>query len=181
MKTLGTRGTRPKWYGIGGSGGYRRSLRFPLNEGALPFVRYNISGGDRMFFTLLLVTFGIAIAVSFTVVKLFGIPISAIFKRIIEDKIHTAWVRYINFAACVVGVAGGVRIYNLERYINEGYNNQDILVLTLNRWILEVYRTVIETLKAIAWMYLVVFVFALIAYVIVRGLEMRQARKIDLE
>ena len=134
-----------------------------------------------MFFTLLLVTFGIAIAVSFAVVKLFGTPISAIFKRIIEDKIHTAWVKYINFAACVVGIAGGVRIYNLERYINEGSNKQDILVLTPNRWVLEVYRTVIETLKAIAWMYLVVFVFALIAYVIVRGFELRQSRKRELD
>lgn len=33
---------------------------------------------------------------------------------------------------------------------------------------LEIYRTVIEALQSIAWMLLVFFVFALIAYVIVR-------------
>ena len=33
---------------------------------------------------------------------------------------------------------------------------------------LEIYRTIIETLQSIAWMLLVVFVATLIAYVLVR-------------
>jgi hypothetical protein len=48
-------------------------------------------------------------------------------------------------------------------------------VLNADRWTLEVYRTVIGTLQAIAWLLLVVFVFLLIAYVVARGLERRNA------
>mgnify|MGYP001080190591 CR=1 FL=1 len=130
-----------------------------------------------MFFTLLLVTFGISIAVCFGVVRIFDAPITAIFKRIIQDEISNAWVKYIKFAAYVVGVSGGVRIYNLERYISARHKDQEILVLNADRWTLEVYRTVIETLQAIAWMYLIVFIFALIAYVIVRGFELKKSGK----
>jgi len=49
-------------------------------------------------------------------------------------------------------------------------------VLTPERWTLEVYRTVIETLQSTAWMLLVAFVFLLIAYVIARGLELRASK-----
>jgi len=134
-----------------------------------------------MFFTLLLVTFGISIAVCFGVVRIFDAPITAIFSRIIQDQISGAWVKYIKFAAYVVGVSGGVRIYNLERYISARHKDQEILVLNADRWTLEVYRTVIETLQAIAWMYLIVFIFALIAYVIVRGFELRNSSKNETE
>ncbi|MEJ2764836.1 hypothetical protein VV869_12840 [Photobacterium sp. MCCC 1A19761] len=71
----------------------------------------------------------------------------------------------MTFAAYVVGISGGVRIYQLERYISAPHKDTQILELTAERWTLEVYRTIIETLQAIAWMYLVVFIFALIAYV----------------
>jgi len=126
-----------------------------------------------MFFTLLAVTLAISISVSYVVVCIFDQPISAIFTRIIRDEISKAWVKYVKFAAYVVGISGGVRIYSLERYISAPHNNQEILVLNSERWILEVYRTIIETLQSIAWMYLVVLIFALIAYVIVRGFELK--------
>ena len=45
------------------------------------------------------------------------------------------------------------------------------------RWTLEVYRTVIETLQGIAWMLLVVFVVALVAYVLARGFELNRGRE----
>ena len=48
------------------------------------------------------------------------------------------------------------------------------LTLTAERWTLEIYRTIIESLQSLAWMYLVVFLFALIAYVIVRIAERRK-------
>ena len=47
------------------------------------------------------------------------------------------------------------------------------LTLTRDRWIIEVYRTIIESLASVAWMLLVFFVFALIAYVVVRGIELK--------
>jgi hypothetical protein len=130
-----------------------------------------------MFFTLLLVTFTLAIAVSFGVVRLFDKPIDSIFGRIIQDQISRAWHKYITFAAYVVGISGGVRIYQLERYISAPHKETQVLELNAERWTLEVYRTIIETLQAIAWMYLVVFVFALIAYVIVRGFELKRTQQ----
>lgn len=130
-----------------------------------------------MFFTLLIVTFALSIIVSISVVILFRNPIEQIFNRIIKDPISTAWRKYITFATLVVGISGGVRIYQLERYITTQNREADILKLTTDRWVLEVYRTIIETLESIAWMYLLVFIFALVAFVIVRGFEMKHGKE----
>ena len=131
-----------------------------------------------MFFSLLFATFAIALVVALLVVKAFSRPVRAILDRIIDDSISMAWHRYITFAALVVGVSGGVRIYSLERYIQpERQPEGEVaapLVLNAERWTLEIYRTVIECLQSMAWMYLVVFLFALIAYVIVRIAERRK-------
>ena len=129
-----------------------------------------------MFLTLLIVTFAIATAVSALVVRLFTPSLDGILKRIITDTISEAWLKYLKFAIYVVGISKGVRIYDLERYISPGRweEGAPVLELNANRWILEVYRTVIESLQGIAWLLLVFFVFALIAYVIVRGLELRK-------
>lgn len=128
-----------------------------------------------MFLTLLLVTFAIALAVSALVVYLFSPSIAAILQRIISDAISEAWLKYLKFAIFVVGISKGVRLYDLERYVSpERFEKgAPVLELNRNRWVLEVYRTVIESLQGIAWLLLVFFVFALIAYVIVRGLELR--------
>jgi len=80
----------------------------------------------------------------------------------------------------VVGISGGVRIFELERYItpqNPGCKEgNQILQLSSDRWILELYRTIIGSLESIAWLLFVFFVVALIAYVIVRLAESRRPR-----
>lgn len=129
-----------------------------------------------MFIALLLVTFGIAVGTCFIVAKLFEQPITAILSRLIQEDISNAWRRYILFAVYVVGVSGGVRIWELEKYILPDRNNA-LPILNLERWILEVYRTVIGTLQSVAWMLLVFFIFALIAYVILRGFELRRPKE----
>lgn len=130
-----------------------------------------------MFFTLLFITFALSITVSFLVVSIFKKPLGEIFSRIIQDSISAAWQKYIIFTTYVVGISGGVRIYDLERYITARHKDVEILQLTLERWTIEIYRTIIETLQSIAWMYLIVFIFALIAYVIVRGFEHKNTNK----
>ena len=130
-----------------------------------------------MFLALLLVTFVLAAVVSFCVVMVFDKPISTIFRRIIQDEISSTWHKYVKFATYVVGISGGVRIHQLERYISAPTKDSQVLELNNERWILEIYRTIIETLQAIAWMYLVVFIFALIAYVIVKAFELRGAKQ----
>lgn len=83
-----------------------------------------------MFFTLLLATFLIATVVSIGVVYFFDSSISRILTRIIADELASAWHRYIKFAACVVGISGGVRIYSLEQYTSARHKDQDVLELT---------------------------------------------------
>ncbi len=122
-----------------------------------------------MFLTLLIVTFLISVLVAFIVASLFKKPISKILNRIIDEDISQAWLRYLMFALYVVGVSSGVRVWDLEKYITApAKEGAEIVALNMDRWILEVYRTIIGTLQGVAWTLLVFFLFALVAYVIVR-------------
>lgn len=134
-----------------------------------------------MFFSLLIATFLIAAITASLVVKIFNRPVKTILERIINDSISSAWHRYITFAAFVVGISGGVRIYALERYIMPmavpGSDTPPMVPeLNAERWTLEIYRTIIDCLQSMAWMYLVVFLFALVAYVIVRIAERKKSQ-----
>lgn len=128
-----------------------------------------------MFITLLAVTFIIAFAVSFIVTVIFKKPLDSILQRIVDEDIGKAWSRYLTFAIYVVGISAGVRVWDLEKYITPLKKDTEIIVLNLDRWILEVYRTIIGTLQGIAWMLLVFFVFSLIAYVIIRIFEAKDS------
>jgi hypothetical protein len=133
-----------------------------------------------MFLILLAVTFTIAVLCSLAVARLFDKPIGAILSRVVAEELSSAWHRYIKFAIYVVGVSGGVRIWELEKYITPRAKDVEVPVLNADRWVLEVYRTIIETLQSVAWMLLVFFVFALIAYVVVRGFELRRIKKEEM-
>lgn len=128
-----------------------------------------------MSLVLLLATLVLAIAVSIAVIRAFSKPLDNILKRIIGDEISAGWLTYLKFAILVVGVSAGVRIREIEKYATplRGEKETHVFDFTFERWVLEIYRTAIETLQGIAWMLLVFFVFALVAYVIVRIAEMR--------
>ena len=128
-----------------------------------------------MIITLLAVTFVIALAVSLLIAVLFRVPVRAIMRRIVADELGEAWVRYLTLAVVVIGVSGGVQVWNLEKYLNPA-KDQAPLVLNGDRWVLEIYRTVIGTAQAVTWMLLVFFVFALIAFVLVRNAERKSGR-----
>ncbi|MHB9029349.1 MAG: hypothetical protein ACYC9O_11330 [Candidatus Latescibacterota bacterium] len=130
-----------------------------------------------MFIALLAANFAVAFLVSFIVARIFRDSITRIMQRLVTEDIYNAWSRYIIFAIYVVGISGGVRIWNMEQYITRNAPDDRVLELTAERWILEIYRTVIGTLQSDAWMLLLFFVFALIAYVIVKGLELRRQPK----
>lgn len=121
-----------------------------------------------MFYLLLLVTFLVALLVCYIVSRLFNDSIYKILNLIVPEAINEAWLKYIKFAIYVVGISGGVRIGDLERYITSRYNNREVLQLTTERWTLEIYRTLIGSLQSIATVLLIFFVFTLIAYVILR-------------
>jgi hypothetical protein len=133
-----------------------------------------------MFLTLLAVTLAVSALVAVVVAGAFTGPMGRILRRIIADEISSGWLRYMQFAIIVIGISGGVGIYQLERYVNPDRSGDQVvqpLVLTQDRWVLEIYRTVIGTLQSIAWMLLWFFAIALVAYVIARAFELRRARQ----
>jgi len=124
---------------------------------------------------LLVITLLLALTVAGLVAWFFRKSISTIMNRIVGDPLASAWVKYLLVAIVVVGVGGGVRPWDYEKYITAA-KDQPLLVLNSNHWILELYRTAIGTAEAIMWMLLVFFVFALIAYVLLRGAELKQGK-----
>jgi hypothetical protein len=126
-----------------------------------------------MLISLLLITLLVALAVSTLAALIFARPARRILRSILPPEISSAWVRFLVFALYVVGVAGGVRIHQIERYLDSHGPAGPPLTLNRDRWIIELYSTAIGSLASIAWLLLVFFVFALIAYVVMRALEGR--------
>lgn len=124
---------------------------------------------------LLVVTFVIAVAVASIVAFAFSRPVDGILKRVVPADISYAWSRYLRFAVYVVGIGGGVRVWDFEKYLTRQDPYRDIVPLTADRWMLEIYQTIIGTLQSVAVVLLVFFVFALVAVVIVRVFEARTA------
>jgi hypothetical protein len=129
-----------------------------------------------MIIALLVVTFIVAFAVASIVVLIFTKPIEGILSRVIPDEISLAWSRYLKFAIYVVGIGGGVRVWSFEKYLTLQEPYKEIVPLTSDRWVLEIYQTIIGTLQSTVILLLVFFVFALIALVIVRAFELRKAK-----
>lgn len=129
-----------------------------------------------MFLTLLIASFVISFVVCAIVARLFYGPLSRILRRLADEEIYTAWSKYLVFAIFVVGISGGVRVWDLERYILPAKEGEVPLVLTGERWVLEIYRTLIGTLQSTAWALLLFFLVALIAFVIVKGREIKRGR-----
>ncbi len=134
-----------------------------------------------MFYTLLAISFLISLLVAFVATRIFSAPADAILKRIIQDPIYTSWLKYLNFALYVVSISSGVRINSLEQYIKpiDSKHEGKILELTTERWTLEIYRTIIEALQGLAWVLLVFFLVALVAFVFVRMFEFLKERKTE--
>jgi len=130
-----------------------------------------------LFIWLLVVTLAVSAAVCFLINRAFDRPIGRIMTRLVAEELASAWRRYVAFAIYVVGISGGVRIHSLDRYVSPQDTTKQILELNNDRWILEIYRTIIETMQGVAWMLLVFFVFALIAYVVLRGFELRHGKQ----
>jgi hypothetical protein len=129
-----------------------------------------------MIISLLVITFAIAFVVASVVVLIFTKPIDGILNRIIPDELSSAWSRYLKFAIYVVGIGGGVRVWSFEKYLAPQEPNKEIVLLTSERWMLEIYETIIGTLQSTVMLLLVFFVFALIALVIVRAFELKKTK-----
>jgi len=110
----------------------------------------------------------VALFVCYLVTKIFGDSVYQILNVIVPEAINEAWVKYIKFAIYVVGISGGVRVWEIEKYITSQIRGREVVPLTMERWTLEIYRTLIGSLKSIATVLLVFFVFTLIAYLVLK-------------
>lgn len=129
-----------------------------------------------MIVLLFLSTFVIALVVSFIVVALFNKSIESILNRVVPDEISYAWQRYMRFAIFVFGIGGGVRVWDMEKYLTPQEPLKEVVQLSAYRWILEIYQTIISTLQSTAGILLAFFVFGLIAVVVVRIFETRNSK-----
>jgi hypothetical protein len=129
-----------------------------------------------MIITFLATTFVIALAVASIVVVIFTRPIDHILRHVVPAEISSAWTRYLQFAIYVVGIGGGVRVWALEKYLTQMDPYGEIVPLTSDRWLLEIYETIIGTLQSTAMVLLAFFIFALMAVVIVQVFTGRVGR-----
>ena len=126
-----------------------------------------------MFIALLAIVLVLSAIVCFAVTLVFRKQVDRILQRLVGEDIYTAWSKYLLFAVYVVGISGGVRVWELDRYITP-VKDQQIIELTSDRWFLEIFRTVIGTLQSVAWVLLLFFLVALIALMLVKGREMKR-------
>jgi hypothetical protein len=129
-----------------------------------------------MIILLFLSTFVIALLISYIIVMLFNKSIESILKRVVPDEISYAWLRYMRFAIFVFGVGGGVRVWDMEKYLTPQEPSKVVVELTSYRWVLEIYQTIISTLQSTAGILLAFFIFGLIAVVVVRLFESRESK-----
>lgn len=122
-----------------------------------------------MVIAFLLTSFAVSFVVASIVAIAFNKPIARILNQVVPGELGHAWVRYMQFAIYVVGLASGVRVWEAEQYLER--------TLTSERWLLELYQTVFGTLQGAAMLLLVFFVFSLIAVVIVRIFSAKEEKQ----
>lgn len=119
----------------------------------------------------------VAVIVSFGVMIVFARLISTIFGDIFQEKfrINSAFIKYVKYATLLVGVSRGAIAHQLQLDIWSQYDTIKEFApdLDFNRvaWLTATYATIIETLRALAYMYSALFIIILIAYVIVTSRE----------
>ncbi len=131
-----------------------------------------------MFFGLdFIVSVAVAAVVSFGVMMVFVRLISTIFGDIFQEKfrVNSALIKYVKYATLLVGVSRGAIAHQLQLDIWSQYDTikEFAPYLDFDRvaWLTATYATIIETLRALAYMYSALFIIILIAYVIVTSRE----------
>ena len=127
-----------------------------------------------MFFTLLFVLLGVSASITILVVLFFKKYITAILKRLIGESLYQSWEKFIIFALFVVGISSTVNPHRLEKYVLKRNTDQIITELSADEWFLEIYQTILTVLSSLSFSLMSFFTIALIAFIIVRGLEIKK-------
>jgi hypothetical protein len=129
-----------------------------------------------MFLIMLLVTLLVSLLTSALTARFFDRAVDRILARIVGEDLADAWHKYILFAIIVVGVSGGVQLWELQKYVATKGDASAPPAMTWMNWVIEIYRTVIDSLEAIAWMLLLFFLCGMISIMILRNLESRRQK-----
>ncbi|HJV05710.1 MAG TPA: hypothetical protein VJ642_00125 [Chromobacteriaceae bacterium] len=128
-----------------------------------------------MFFALFGATVIVALATSLAAARFFDVAVNKILQKTLGPDLTEAWRKYIYFAIFVAGLSGGVRQWELEKYLPPAPGKgSGAMELTGARWLLEIFNTLTEALRSIALIMLMFFLCAMMAYVIAQALARRQ-------
>lgn len=116
-------------------------------------------------FALVLV-FAAAAGVSWAVVAAFSVPMELALRKVLAGDFSLAWAKYAKFAVFVAGLAGGLRLRELEALTLPSASPIDA-----TRCLLELFRTTLGSLTAASTSLLVVFAATLLAWVGLQALE----------
>lgn len=105
---------------------------------------------------------------AFAAARMLAGPIRKILQRFVPVDIVRAWMSCIRFVLIVVGVSGGVRLYELANHLNPRTAEMSLSAMTGNHWLFELYGTAVGTLQSIVWVLLGLLFAALIGYAVVR-------------
>ena len=127
-------------------------------------------------FAVAFVTAGL---VSFCVASVCEKPLSILMRRIIQNEASSAFTRYVRYVTYLVGISHGVRVHPIGFEIVAHSSEHDyefpIHVLQLNLdyqlMLMWTQMVIMQSLSAIAYMYLAFFIFGLIAYITVKVRE----------
>jgi hypothetical protein len=115
---------------------------------------------------LFVVSFLLALGVSYGVSKLCKDHVEAIANRFLAKNISAGAAKYLQFAIILVGISNGTRVRLLEDYIGApAWSKPELAAqLTQELWAIALYHTLVDALLGIAWL---LVAFALIAMFVV--------------
>lgn len=119
-----------------------------------------------MIVTLFVVSFLLALGVSYGVSKLCRDHVEAIANRFLAKNISAGTAKYLQFAIILVGISNGTRVRLLEDYMSApAWSKPELAAqLTQELWAIALYHTLVDALLGIAWL---LVAFALIAMFVV--------------
>lgn len=125
-----------------------------------------------MFYALFAVMLVVAFVTSLTIARCFVPYVQQILERSVSSSLAIAWRKYFSFAMVVIGMQGGVRVWELEKYLVAAQESQPFGT-TAMRWLLEIYRTFIDTAQSCAWLVVLFLLAALLLEAIIPAITRR--------
>ncbi len=123
-----------------------------------------------------IVSFVTAGLVSFVVASVCETPLSILIRRIIQNDTSCIFTRYVRYVTILVGIAYGVTVNPLSYELAAQFQESISIRHVPNypewwMWLIGLLTIIMQSLTAIASMYLVFFIFGLIAYITVNVVE----------